>query len=392
MNGRRCVASHLSDAPVAADNLYVVAIGKAACSMALGADDAFGIAGHQGKALLLIGRDDCAAPLNSFASVQTLISSHPLPDQRSLAAGDALVHFLEQAPATAEFVFLLSGGASALVEVLADGVILSDLQRANHWLLGSGLPIQTINQVRRRLSKIKGGKLLANLRGRVCRVLLISDVMGDDPGMIGSGLLTPPSDARVDLTAVPEWLQSLCAANTDAPNGLVETSIIARNGDAVEAIVAYATKQGFTVTVAPEMLGGDVETAAGHIAGVVLNADPGLYLWGGETTVQLPDTPGRGGRNQHLGLLLAQHMKGRAGITLMCVGTDGSDGNSDDTGTIVDGGTVARGHAHGGNVDNAIRRFDSGGFLALSGDLVNTGPTGTNVMDLVMVVVEHVDA
>jgi glycerate 2-kinase len=120
-----------------------------------------------------------------------------------------------------------------------------------------------------------------------------------------------------------------------------------------------------------------------------MGATSGVHVWGGETTVQLPEHPGRGGRNQLLALAAACRIAGRAGIYLLAAGTDGTDGNSCDAGALVDGGSITRGEDGGFDASDCLSRVDAGAFLEASGDLVYTGPTGTNVMDLIIALKEH---
>ena len=145
-----------------------------------------------------------------------------------------------------------------------------------------------------------------------------------------------------------------------------------------------ATEQGFPVSCFANDLSHDVDNVCQSILACLDHGQPGVYIWGGESTVRLPEAPGRGGRNQHLALLLAQALAGRTDVGVLVAATDGSDGETDAAGAIVDGATIARGQAAGLNVEDSIRQADSGHFLAASGDLFATGPTGTNVMDLVI--------
>ena len=154
--------------------------------------------------------------------------------------------------------------------------------------------------------------------------------------------------------------------------------------DALAAIRQAALAAGIACHVRSERLEGDAIAAAGLLCGESSAAASGLIAWGGETTVRLPPSPGRGGRNQHLALAAARLIDGRDDLTLLAAGTDGSDGNSADAGAIVDGGTIDRGRDAGLDPDTCLRQADSGRFLEASGDLVHTGATGTNVGDLLL--------
>jgi hydroxypyruvate reductase len=366
--------------------LALVAIGKAAQAMAMGARDALGERIVEGLVISKQGHLD--QRFLERAVWQGLEGGHPLPDGRSLAAGQALLGFLEQQPAGRPLLLLISGGASSLVEVLRDGVGLEDLQRANAWLLGSGLPIGEINRVRRRLSAIKGGGLLRCVEGHPLEVLLISDVPGDDPAIIGSGLLVPPAMPDEDLHGLPlpEWLADLLGA---LPEQVVAESgaacrVVANLDQACDAAEAAARGLGYPVFRSPVLLSGGAAEAGVQLARELMAGPPGLYVWGGETTVVLPPEPGQGGRNQHLALAAALELAGRDNICLLAAGTDGSDGPTEDAGGLVDGGTLARAGLDGLDGQDCLRRADAGTLLAAAGDLLHAGPTGSNVMDLVL--------
>lgn len=388
--GDTAVSRHLSGEtgpPIAA-----VAIGKAASAMLRGLVDAVG---DRLQAGLLISKDGHAdaAKWRSWP-VEVIESAHPVPDERSLWAGEALIAFIRRQPPDRPIWFLVSGGASALVEVLRPGLSLADLRAANAWLLGSGLDIERMNRLRAGLSQIKAGGLLRYLGGRPTRLLLISDVPGDDPAAIGSGLLVPSGDSSPDWT--PEALDgepppaclrdSLSASSAVSPTaGPAPTpEIVADLDRALAAARTEAGRLGYRVTRHSRFLCGDAETTGRELARALERLDEGVHLWGGETTVRLPERPGRGGRNQHLALAAAVELAGAAGRWLLAAGTDGSDGPTEDAGALVDGGTVSRGESGGADALDALARADAGRFLELSGDLLSTGPTGTNVMDLVI--------
>ena len=366
---------------------HVAAVGKAAAYMAAGAlavipppDRALVVTktGHRGGVRL-----DCDG-------LEYLESAHPVPDRRSLAAGEALLAFFERAPADATFLFLLSGGASSLVEALPDSIGASDLARVNAWLLGAGIDIHRMNRVRKRLSRIKGGRLAAALANRPALCLLISDVPGNDPKSIGSGPLIAHRPEDVDLHAMelPEWLTTL---TSEAPPlcgpeqfDTVRSHVVASAEDARAAAAATLAQSGVTVTVHEPLLRGDAIDTGRAVAHQMLEAAPGAQIWAGETTIVLPDSPGRGGRCQSLALACAIALEGVEGVHLLAAGTDGNDGPGEDAGAVIDGATVGRGTRAGLVADESLRRADAGSFLEASGDLLHTGPTGTNVMDLLI--------
>ena len=390
VNGRARVYEVLSERrPV--PRAHVVAIGKAAAAMSLGALDAWKTGVERGLAITKTGHLQSALLRDRrFTCIE---SSHPVPGRRSLQAGRALLDFVAQTPHTVELVFLISGGASSLVEVLPAGVSLLDLARVNRWLLASGLEIAAMNAVRQGLSAIKGGRLNARLQGRRVTALLISDVQGDDPAVIGSGLLIPDDPDRWRSLALPDWvvalLQQGAANGTAAPEPVVPpddraVQIIASLERALAAAAERGRELGYAVHRSSQFQRGDACSVGRRLADLLAQGAPGLYLWGGETTVQLPPQPGRGGRCQALALCAAQRLAGRPHVALLAAGTDGSDGPGEDAGALVDGGTIQRGTDGGLDAVTCVAAADAGGFLEAAGDLVQTGPTGTNVMDLMI--------
>lgn len=362
----------------------VVAVGKAAGAMLSGA---FDVLGAEIEAALLITRRGYGPPDGTLPRTACIEAGHPVPDARSLAAGSRLLRFIADAPAGRPWLILISGGASSLVEVLPGGMSLDDLQRINDWLLASGLAIGEINAVRRRVSRIKGGGLAAHLArhgaGSVS-ALLMSDVPGDDPGVIGSGLLHATAEALP--SELPDWLRvwvegAAPAVTTVLP--IIDTAIVANLDTALDAAARAGAALGLDVQCHPERLAGDAAGTGRRLAAVLLSGPPGLCIRGGETTVVLPAAPGRGGRCQHLALAAAEVLDG-SDCALLAGASDGSDGVTDAAGALVDGMTLARGRGLGLDAAQALIVADTGSYLAATGDLIHTGPTGSNVNDLVL--------
>ena len=320
-------------------------------------------------------------------------AGHPLPDADSLAAGQALLDFTARIPRDTNVLVLLSGGASALVEVLPQGVALNTLRAVNDWLLASGLDIAAMNCIRKQLSCLKGGRLAQRLFPRPVLCLAISDVPGDDPSVIGSGPLTADGQLRLvsDQSALPELVRAALRQSPPAVRAdddcfrNVHFEIIATLDMAKRAAVDVAHQLGYRTAWHNEFTAGDSITAGSRLATELLTAPRGeIQIWGGETTLVLPPQPGRGGRNQSLALAAAQVLAGWENVWFMAVATDGSDGPGLDAGALVDGGTVNRGELEGLNTAQALASADAGRFLEASGDLIQTGPTGTNVMDFML--------
>jgi glycerate 2-kinase len=382
VDGQRCVADYLSRNPRHRP-VSLVAVGKAACAMTRGALEVLDRQIVNGLVITKTGHGD--EQLARDPRLRCIEAGHPLPNRDSLLAGETLCQFLQADADASGLLFLISGGASSLVEVLPDDLQLQQLLRANQWLMGSGLPIDDINRVRQTLSLIKGGGLLAHVKGRPTTVLLISDVPDDDPGIIGSGLLVP-AEGLPQTASLPEWLRS--PASRPIPDrhlpDTVQHHIIATNKMALQAAADKGRALGYAVRVMEGPLTGDAQRAGQAIASQLQRLPEGIYLWGGETTVTLPAISGTGGRNQHLALSAAQALPAHADTVILAAGTDGTDGPTDYSGAIVDAGTLERGQQNGVDAGSCLQQADSGRYLAATGDLLQTGPTGTNVMDMVI--------
>ncbi|WP_041066871.1 glycerate kinase type-2 family protein [Thiolapillus brandeum] len=379
--GDTAVADWLRKQQSFAAPLAVVAIGKAAPAMMAGASK---VLGQRLVSGLVITREGYAEPgLENHPAMVQIESAHPIPDTRSLEAGRQLLEFIARQPGNRQLLFLISGGSSSLVEVLPEPCTLEQLQSLNHWLLASGLAIGSINRIRSRISRIKGGQLCRFLEGRQAQVLLISDVPGDDPAIVGSGLLYPLPGCG-SLPQMPPGLSACLAEARPVCNREIPHATIATNSDAQEAAAQAARMLGYKTTTDLPFLQGDAAARGREFGQTMLGAAPGVYILGGETTVTLPPQPGRGGRNQHLALAAAAEIRGREDILILAAGTDGTDGMSDDAGALVDGGTWMRAVNEGFDPQHSLNRADSGTLLEATGDLVYTGPTGTNVMDLLI--------
>jgi glycerate 2-kinase len=387
VHGRERVRDFLARRTLPAP-VWVIAIGKAAVAMSHGAADVLG--GGIASALVISkrGLEEVSFPvLPAFTHVT---AGHPIPDEGSLAAGQILLQTLESAPRNATFLFLISGGASSLVEVLPPGVTLADLRAVNEWLLASGRDIGAMNDLRKRFSCIKGGRLAQWLQGRPTCNLLISDVPGDDPACIGSGLLTAGRRGDTPSDNVPAWLESLLRRlpASNPPDSTwsdsVSTHIVASPGQARKAAVDYVRGRGEVAHGHDDLLVGDYREIAKKMAGYLHAAPRGVHVWSGEPTVRLPPRPGRGGRNQSLALAVAREIYGDSYRAFVSVGTDGNDGGSEDAGAVVDNDSIEYGTQLGLDAEASLARADAGTYLEAIGALIRTGPTGTNVMDLML--------
>jgi glycerate 2-kinase len=356
VSGRRCVAEAIDrDGPFAAD--LAVAVGKAACSMHLGAASC---TSATTKSIIATKYGHVDAACRADPRTDVIEAGHPTPDQNSLDAGRSILDAVAGAAPHARLLLLVSGGASVLVEVLQPGFDLAQLQAVNRSLVGSGQSIARINEARSRMSLIKGGRLLGRFRGAQARVYALSDVHGDALTTIGSGI-GDPRHASAEILA----------------------RVVASNAEARAAVVREAERLGLQVRLDEETLYGDVNITANRISATLRGGNPGVYVWGGEPTIALPPNPGIGGRNQSLALAIATQIRGVGGISVVVAGTDGTDGPTDFAGACVDGTTVD----DAGEAEVALQRANAGEFLGRRGSLFRSGVTGTNVMDLVVATV-----
>jgi glycerate 2-kinase len=380
VNGRARMNLALRDRP--RRDTWVLAAGKAAGAMTLGAIDALG---PYVTRALVVTRADCVAPeLTGMPGLRCHVAAHPVPDERSLAAGEAALSMARAAPPGQRVLLLVSGGASSLLEAPARGVSLEQLRRVNEWALASGVDIGRINAIRGALSRVKAGGLVRAFAHCDVEAFFVSDVPGDDPAVVGSGLLASRGRPLPPAGDLPAWLGGLLerASRTEGQPLQVPILCVGRLGEALEAARRRAEAGGIRVVLHERRLDGEAGAAA-RIACAHLAADgPALHLFGGETTVVLPPEPGRGGRNQHLALAAAMEIDGCDDRLLLACGTDGSDGNTEDAGAFADGCTLDRGRDAGLDAPACLARADSGRFLEATGDLVHTGATGTNVGDL----------
>ncbi|MFA9460805.1 glycerate kinase type-2 family protein [Thiohalorhabdus sp. Cl-TMA] len=400
----RLVAGWLRDHPGAvspAGRTLVIAVGKGACSMVSGAMEVLPVRPEE---VLVVTKDGHGAACP--AGVTVLESGHPRPDARSLDAGAAILDRVEALGPRDGLLLLVSGGASALADVLPPGLDPEDWFRANAALVGAGLPIQAINAVRKHCSLLKGGQLARAAAPAEVTALLLSDVVGDDPAVIGSGPAAPDPTTYADglafLPEMPDFPPSLrmhleagrAGTHAETPKsgelGNSRNVVVGNNRSALEAAADALRRRGYEPLILTSRLQGEARQAARALASVALEAAdsgtplaaPAALLWGGETTVTLGADPGEGGRSQEMALAMAGDFDGIPGVGALCAGTDGTDGPTEAAGGWVDGATRERAAQAGRSIGEALDGHNSGAVLELLNDRLVTGPTGTNVMDL----------
>ncbi len=384
----------------------LLALGKAADPLARAAVIQLGTRLDDGLVVTKSGHSAHPAP----PRMRVIEASHPLPDARSAAAGQAIADLLADGRRTDLVLCLLSGGASALATWPRPPLTVVDLRRTTDLLLRSGAPIGELNVVRKHLDRLKGGGLIRLAAPARVRALALSDVVGDDPSLIGSGPAVPdPStfgDAvavlqRRDLIgAIPRAVRELLARGVrgeepetlkpdDPLAGLAATTVIANGAMALDAAARRARELGFLPRILGTTIEGEARAVGSAIAAEVRAlagrrrqaSSPIALLWAGETTVTVTGH-GLGGRNQELAVAAALAIDGLADVCVAALGTDGTDGPTDAAGGLVDGSTAARARSAGVDLEAALVRNNSYSALDALGALIRTGPTGTHVNDI----------
>jgi len=398
--------------------LIVAAVGKAASAMTAGALSV--LAGKVDSVLVVLPRGyslSLGAGAEAMAGrIEIFESSHPVPDEAGLAAARRLLELVSGMGERDTCLLLLSGGGSSLLPLPRAPLSLQDKIDTTRLLLHSGADIREINTVRKHISAIKGGRLAEHARGRIA-TLAISDVVGDAVQFIASGPTVPDSttfaEARDVLSryslggrvpaAVAGLIEDGIAGRVpETPKSLPDRhsiSVIASNTIAVEAAMREAALLGFAPLLLTTFLGGEAREAGRFIASIAREvrrsskplAAPACIFAGGETTVTVRGS-GQGGRNQELALAAAMDLEGAPGILITSFATDGKEGNTDAAGAFASGETVRTGLAAGRDPHACLAANDSHTFLAAAGDLLVTGPTGTNVNDISFALVEDLEA
>lgn len=387
----RTLAPHLPERP--RGRIIVIGAGKSAASMARAVEQAWPDADLSG---LVVTRYGHGTPTDRIEVVE---AAHPVPDANGMRTAERIMAMLRDLRPQDLVLALISGGGSSLLALPAPGLSLDDKRLVNRLLLRSGLPIDVMNRVRRRISAIKGGRLARAAFPAQVVTLAISDVPGDDPLAIASGPTVPDPDAGLDLSL------AVAALGTDLPDHLRDrllTSpamlqpfqpdyrLIASPMLALRAARDIARQAGVTPLILGDALEGEAAGLGATMAAMaqcVLHHGqpiprPAVMISGGETTVTLKGAvAGRGGRNTEFLLALATTLPRDAGVWAIAGDTDGIDGSEDAAGAIITPDTMRRAEAAGLDARSYLARHDSYSFFHALGDLIVTGPTLTNVND-----------
>lgn len=385
--------------------VYALAAGKAAGAMASALEERAGDLVASGLCVTKAGHG-CA--LQRFVLCE---AGHPSSDAASAAAALEAMELVRRATPTDVLLVLLSGGTSALLACPAEGLELDDVARTADLLMRAGAGIVELNVVRKHLTRLFGGRLAELASGRRVEVLALSDVEGDRLDVIGSGPCAPDPSTFADAiavlhdrglaTSVPSRVRAHLEAGvrgelpeTPKPGDpifdRVRATVLASNEDARRAALEEAARRGLRAIDLGEVLREEAREVGGRLGALLHTLSPShatCVIAGGETTVTVRGE-GRGGRSQELALAAALTLRGGTRATLLAAGTDGTDGPTDAAGAFADGATVSRGARVGRDALAHLDRNDAYAFFDAEGGLLRTGPTGTNVRDLSLALIE----
>jgi glycerate 2-kinase len=389
------------------EKIYLLAIGKASIPMIQSAAAMLGNALNKGLAVTKsIGSD-----LGIGSNISIICGDHPIPGKNSILAADTILEFISEVTQKDLIVFLISGGGSALITKPGPGLNLTDLQETTRCLLNASVPIQEINTIRKHLDLVKGGGLLKRVQNARIMTLILSDVVGNDLGIVASGPSMPDPSSYTDCMdiiskhhlerSIPEvvikYLQNGMAGRipeTCKPgqNNNIHQEVLIGNIDLVlEMVMELGKELGFQIHRATQYLAGDIEDESDRVfwefKEFIKTSGNEKYLmaWGGEVTVEHKGS-GKGGRNLHMALLCAKAIAGMEGVIGISLATDGEDGSTDAAGAMFDGSTLERGAKLGLDYSENLENQSSYDYFKTLGDLLITGSTGTNINDIFILI------
>ncbi|MBV7328227.1 glycerate kinase [Chloroflexi bacterium TSY] len=392
------------------ERIYVIGAGKAGTPMSQAVETALGDRITQG---LVVVKHEHIGPTRIVEIVE---ASHPMPDELGVEAGRNVLAMADKATENDLVITLLSGGGSALLVAPAPGLTLDDLQVMTDALLACGATINEMNCLRKHCSAVKGGLLAQVANPATLLTLVLSDVVGNPLDVIASGPTVPDASTwreawtiiekhdlveQLPLAIIGRIQPGLHGRIPETPKSGAEAfsrsqiEIIADNRIAAEAACQKAEILGYNTMLLTTYLEGEAREVAKVVVALACEIReagrpmtvPACLVLGGETTVQLGEERGRGGRNQELALAAAIALGDLDGVTIASLATDGTDGPTDSAGGLVDCGTVQRGRLEGLRAANHLAAHDAYPFLHATNDLLMSGPTQTNVNDLIFVFV-----
>lgn len=381
------------------DRIMAVGAGKASALMAQALEQ---VLGDRLQGGLVVVKEGHTAPTKRVAIVE---AGHPVPDRAGLRAAAKLRTMIGALTARDLVIVLLSGGASSLLPAPVPGISLADKQKTTQLLLRSGATIQDVNAVRKHLSLLKGGGLASSTKARIV-TLILSDVIGDDLSSIGSGPTAPDPTTYADAIRVLQryqlWSRVPLSARRHLLRGRrgavpetlkadsrrlrhVQHQIIGNNRAMLSAVIDVARQAGFRTVLFSTAMTGEAREAGERFAALAVRRDglrrPSCVVAGGETTVTVTGH-GRGGRAQEFAVAAAIRIAGLPRVWVAALGTDGTDGPTDVAGAVVGSDTAAKAEQRGLNLSRALSRHETYQALKTLNAHIYTGPTGTNVNDL----------
>ena len=387
------------------DNIYLIGFGKAAAAMARGVESVLGNDLKAGIISVKYGHLDKVS-----SKIKINEAAHPVPDEAGMKAAKEIVDFLKQRNEKDLVICAISGGGSAILPLPFEGITLSEKQETTKLLLACGADIKEINAIRKHISQVKGGQLARITQPATLVTLILSDVIGDPLDSIASGPAAPDQSTfedcwailqKYDLlgkipTAVERHIKSGVEKSTpDTPKvgdpafSKTNNFIIGSNWEAVVAAQEYAQKLGYNALILSTLVEGETKEVARVHAAIAKEVNktgnpikkPACIISGGETTVTIRGN-GLGGRNQEFVLAVAMDINGMDNVVVLSAGTDGTDGPTDAAGAIADGETMTRANQLKLNSLKYLQDNNSYHYFEKLNDLVKTGPTNTNVMDI----------
>lgn len=391
------------------DSIYVIAFGKAASAMAEGVEE---VLGERLSGGMVVSNSQ---PEKKFNKLGFNLCGHPVPDERSVSAANEVMSILETAGEKDLVIFLISGGGSALLSMPSPGLTLDDMRKATETLLGSGVDKNGLNAVRKHISQIKGGGLLKKALPAHVITLILSNVVSDKVDAIASGHTVPDSTTYEDAWRVIDALDiehklppQVVVHLEDGKNGelpetlkegefdpdMVQTLIVGSNIKSLTEAQKKASTFGYNTLMLSSQISGEAKEVAKVIAGIAFDVErsdipakkPSCIIFGGETTVTV-HSKGKGGRSTETALSFCMEIMGHNIVGLFC-DTDGIDGPIDAAGAICDGQSRLNARKINVSAREHLAQNNSYDFFDKLGDLIITGPTGTNVMDIGIVIVE----
>ncbi|WP_319506788.1 glycerate kinase [uncultured Methanolobus sp.] len=408
-DGRDIVINNCSYDLSRYDNIYAIAFGKAAISMSKAIEDILGDSLTDGIAVTKHGFG------GSLLKMKVYESGHPMPDDHSVAAGKTVHSFLERTGERDLIFFLISGGGSALITLPRKGVTITDIVKLTDSLMRAGATIDDLNTVRKHLCSIKGGGLAKMAYPSQSVSLILSDVVGDPLDVIASGPTVPDTSTFSEFNEIVERYDlklspAVSGLLEDGLEGVIEETpklgatvfertshyLVGNNALALQEAQKKASELGYNTMVLSSSIVGEAREVAKVFASIAREERlrgtplplPACILAGGETTVTMKGK-GLGGRCQEMALSFGIEVSDLEGVLLLAAGTDGNDGTTDHAGAFADGDTVQRGKDL--QIDARHELYDNNSYVFFkeTGDLITTGPTGTNVMDIYMVLVDR---